>query len=85
LASVARIVFRTRFRSASFPNLLYRPISNRQRLATRSPQIFSARLQAGSPAIQEVENLRYDFVHGRVGSEVGTWEQLAIDWPGGFF
>ena len=49
-------------RSAGFQPAVS-PISNRQNVATTAALGLSGRPQAGSTAIQQVGNLRYDFVH----------------------
>src|SRR5437667_183712 len=49
-------------RSAGFQPAVS-PISNRQSIASPGPRENSGRPQAGSTAIQQVGNLRYDFVH----------------------
>src|SRR5439155_8060859 len=52
-------------RSAGFQPAVS-PISNRQNVATTAAPGTSGRRQAGSTAIQQVGNLRYDFVRGPV-------------------
>src|SRR5216117_349457 len=58
-------------RSAGFQPAVS-PISNRQNVAMTVPQGLSGHPQAGSTAIQQVGNLRYDFVHGPVPRAPGS-------------
>src|SRR6266404_3342820 len=53
------------WRSAGFQPAVS-PISNRQNVATTGAPGTLRRPQAGSTAVQQVGNLRYDFVHGPV-------------------
>src|SRR5438445_11075002 len=67
-------------RSAGFQPAVS-PISNRQNVAVTVAPGLSGHAQAGSTAIQQVGNLRYDFVHGRADerSKAGLGEvRLAL-------
>ena len=56
-------------RSAGFQPAVS-PISNRQNVAVTVAPRLSGNPQAGSTAIQQVGNLRYDVVHGPVKSDM---------------